>query len=260
MFRDITTLLKDPQGFKETIDLLHKRYANKKIDKVIGIESRGFIFGAPLAYLLGCGFVPIRKRGKLPAECASEEYTLEYGKDKIEVHKDAISNGDRILIVDDLIATAGTAMPQSSSEKPAKEAGRRKPPMTAAPTLPYRPRDPQRYRPGIGLVGCGGITPWHLTAYRGAGYEVLDLITFFTITGGKVVRAWSVQRGTKAAQAAGKVHTQMEKGFIKAEVLNFEQLVEVGDWHAARERGILRTEGRDYVMQDGDVCLFRFSP
>ena len=109
MFRDITTLLKDPQGFKETIDLLHKRYANKKIDKVIGIESRGFIFGAPLAYLLGCGFVPIRKRGKLPAECASEEYTLEYGKDKIEVHKDAISNGDRILIVDDLIATAGTA-------------------------------------------------------------------------------------------------------------------------------------------------------
>ena len=109
MFRDITTLLKDPQGFKETIDLLYKRYAGKKIDKVIGIESRGFIFGAPLAYLLGCGFVPIRKQGKLPAECESEEYTLEYGKDKIEVHKDAISKGDKILIVDDLIATAGTA-------------------------------------------------------------------------------------------------------------------------------------------------------
>ncbi len=109
MFRDITTLLKDAQGFKETIDLLHKRYAGKKIDKVIGIESRGFIFGAPLAYLLGCGFVPIRKPGKLPAECESEEYTLEYGKDKIEVHKDAISKGDKILIVDDLIATAGTA-------------------------------------------------------------------------------------------------------------------------------------------------------
>ena len=93
-----------------------------------------------------------------------------------------------------------------------------------------------------------------------AGYEVLDLITFFTITGGKVVRAWAIQRGTKVAQAAGKVHTQMEKGFIKAEVLSYEQLVEVGDWHAARDRGILRTEGRDYVVQDGDVCLFRFSP
>lgn len=109
MFRDITTLLKDPQGFKQTIDLLYDRYKDKKIDKVIGIESRGFIFGAPLAYLLGCGFVPIRKPGKLPAECEAEEYTLEYGKDKIEVHKDAIQKGDRILIVDDLIATAGTA-------------------------------------------------------------------------------------------------------------------------------------------------------
>jgi adenine phosphoribosyltransferase len=109
MFKDITTLLKDPQGFKETIDLLHKRYAKKKIDKVIGIESRGFIFGAPLAYLLGCGFVPVRKPGKLPAECETEEYTLEYGKDKIEIHKDAITKGDKVLIVDDLIATAGTA-------------------------------------------------------------------------------------------------------------------------------------------------------
>lgn len=109
MFRDITTLLKDAEGFKETIDLLYNRYKDKKIDKVIGIESRGFIFGAPLAYLLGCGFVPIRKPGKLPAEIESEEYTLEYGKDKIEVHKDAINKGDKILIVDDLIATAGTA-------------------------------------------------------------------------------------------------------------------------------------------------------
>ena len=109
MFRDITTLLKDGQGFKETIDLLYERYKDKKIDKVIGIESRGFIFGAPLAYLLGCGFIPIRKPGKLPAECESEEYTLEYGKDKIEIHKDAIKKGERILIVDDLIATAGTA-------------------------------------------------------------------------------------------------------------------------------------------------------
>ncbi len=109
MFRDITTLLKDAQGFKETIDLLYERYKDKKIDKVVGIESRGFIFGAPVAYLLHAGFVPVRKPGKLPAECESEEYTLEYGKDKIEIHKDAISKGDRVLIVDDLIATAGTA-------------------------------------------------------------------------------------------------------------------------------------------------------
>jgi adenine phosphoribosyltransferase len=109
MFRDITTLLKDAQGFKETIDLLYDRYKDKKIDKVIGIESRGFIFGAPLAYLLGCGFVPVRKPGKLPADCESEEYVLEYGKDKIEIHKDAIKKGERVLIVDDLIATAGTA-------------------------------------------------------------------------------------------------------------------------------------------------------
>ena len=109
MFRDITTLLKDAQGFKETIDLLYDRYKDKKIDKVIGIESRGFIFGAPLAYLLGCGFVPVRKPGKLPAECESEEYALEYGKDRIEIHKDAIKKGEKILIVDDLIATAGTA-------------------------------------------------------------------------------------------------------------------------------------------------------
>ena len=120
MFRDITTLLKDPEGFKETIDLLHKRYKDKKIDKVIGIESRGFIFGAPLAYLLNCGFVPIRKPGKLPAECESEEYTLEYGKDKIEIHKDSIEKGDRVLIVDDLIATAGTA---SAAKKLVKKLG-----------------------------------------------------------------------------------------------------------------------------------------
>ena len=109
MFRDITTLLKDGQGFKGTIDLLYERYKDKKIDKVVGIESRGFIFGAPLAYLLKTGFVPVRKPGKLPAECESEEYNLEYGKDKIEIHKDSINKDDRVLIVDDLIATAGTA-------------------------------------------------------------------------------------------------------------------------------------------------------
>lgn len=109
MFRDITTLLNDPLGFRETIDLLHDRYSDKEIDTIVGIESRGFIVGAPLAYLLGCGFVPIRKPGKLPADVISEEYTLEYGTDKIEIHKDAINKGDRIVIVDDLLATGGTA-------------------------------------------------------------------------------------------------------------------------------------------------------
>jgi adenine phosphoribosyltransferase len=108
MFRDITTLLKNPDGVKETVDLLYNRYADMKIDKVIGIESRGFILAAPLAYRLGCGFVPVRKPGKLPAECESEEYSLEYGKDKIEIHKDAINKGDKVLIVDDLLATGGT--------------------------------------------------------------------------------------------------------------------------------------------------------
>jgi adenine phosphoribosyltransferase len=108
MFRDITTLLKSPEGLKETVDLLYKRYAGKKIDVVVGIESRGFIIGAPLAYLLGCGFVPVRKPGKLPGACESEEYALEYGTDKIEIHKDAINKGDRVLIVDDLLATGGT--------------------------------------------------------------------------------------------------------------------------------------------------------
>ena len=108
MFRDITTLLKNPVGFRETIDLFYKRYKDLDIDIVVGIESRGFILGAPLAYLLGCGFVPIRKPGKLPAECESEEYSLEYGIDKVEIHKDAILNGQKVLIVDDLLATGGT--------------------------------------------------------------------------------------------------------------------------------------------------------
>lgn len=109
MFRDITTLLGDLMDFRETIDLLYKRYKDKKIDKVIGIESLGFIFGAPLAYLLGCVFVPVCKPGMLPVECESEEYTLEYGLDKIEIHRDAIDKKDKLLIVDDLIATANAA-------------------------------------------------------------------------------------------------------------------------------------------------------
>ena len=108
IFRDVTTLVKDPDGLKETIDLFYERYKDKKIDKVVGIESRGFIFGAPLAYMLGCGFILVRKPGKLPAECVSEEYTLEYGTDKIEIHKDSIQKGDRVLLTDDLLATGGT--------------------------------------------------------------------------------------------------------------------------------------------------------
>jgi GTP-binding protein YchF len=118
----------------------------------------------------------------------------------------------------------------------------------------WPPDEAAAYRADVGLEYSG------LEALAQAGYTVLDLITFFTITGGREVRAWATQRGTKAPQAAGKVHSQMERGFIRAEVVSFEQLVEAGNWHAARERGILRTEGRDYEFEDGDVCLFRFSP
>ncbi|MGA1840143.1 MAG: adenine phosphoribosyltransferase [bacterium] len=110
MFRDITTLLKDSEGFNLTIDILVERYKDMKIDIVAGIESRGFITGSILAHRLGVGFVPIRKPGKLPAQTVSEEYELEYGKDKIEVHTDAIQKGDQVLLVDDLIATGGTAL------------------------------------------------------------------------------------------------------------------------------------------------------
>jgi len=109
MFRDITTLLKDPVGFKITISELVKRYSSTKIDKVVGIEARGFIIGAALAYQLGLGFVPIRKKGKLPAETIGHNYDLEYGTDRIEMHVDAISKGENVLLVDDLIATGGTA-------------------------------------------------------------------------------------------------------------------------------------------------------
>jgi len=110
MFRDITTLLKDSAGFNNTIELFIERYKGMTIDIVAGIESRGFITGAILAHRLNVGFVPIRKPGKLPAETVFEEYELEYGKDKIEVHTDAIKTGDQVLLVDDLIATGGTAL------------------------------------------------------------------------------------------------------------------------------------------------------
>lgn len=108
-FRDITTLLKDPVGFRVTIDELSGRYQDVKIDKIAGIEARGFIFGAALAYALGKGFVPIRKKGKLPAETIGHDYELEYGSDRIEIHTDAIERGETVLLVDDLIATGGTA-------------------------------------------------------------------------------------------------------------------------------------------------------
>lgn len=110
MFRDITTLLQDAPTFNHTIELLLDRYKDKQIDVIAGIESRGFIIGSILAHRLDRGFVPIRKKGKLPAETESEEYELEYGKDVVEIHKDAVNKGDKVLVVDDLIATGGTSL------------------------------------------------------------------------------------------------------------------------------------------------------
>ena len=109
LFYDITTLLKDPGGFRSTIDGLKDHYRETQVDVVLGIEARGFIFAPALAYALGAGFVPVRKPKKLPAECASITYALEYGTDTLEMHKDAIGQGQRVLIVDDLLATGGTA-------------------------------------------------------------------------------------------------------------------------------------------------------
>ena len=109
MFRDITTLLKDREGLKKCADALYSFSKDLKIDKVVGIDSRGFIFGGTLAYMLGAGFVVVRKPGKLPAETLSQSYSLEYGEDTLEIHKDAILPGERILVHDDLLATGGTA-------------------------------------------------------------------------------------------------------------------------------------------------------
>lgn len=108
-FRDITTLLADPVGFRKAVDELVQRYAGVTIDKVAGIESRGFILGGAIAHQLSTGFIPIRKPGKLPHETIGEDYELEYGTDRLEVHVDAIADGDLVLLVDDLIATGGTA-------------------------------------------------------------------------------------------------------------------------------------------------------
>ena len=108
VFRDITTLLRDGKAFATAVDLFYERYKNERIGKVVSVESRGFIFGAVLAHKLGAGFVPIRKPGKLPAETIRERYQLEYGMDAMEIHKDAIAAGERVLMHDDLLATGGT--------------------------------------------------------------------------------------------------------------------------------------------------------
>jgi adenine phosphoribosyltransferase len=109
LFYDITTLLKDKLGFATLIDALSENYIGKEIDLILGMEARGFIFGPALAYRLNAGFVPVRKPGKLPAETAKVSYDLEYGSNSLEIHKDAIQKGERVLIVDDLLATGGTA-------------------------------------------------------------------------------------------------------------------------------------------------------
>lgn len=109
VFRDLTTLMKDPDALKESCDILYERYKDQKIDKIVGIDARGFVFGAVLAYKLGIGFIPVRKKGKLPADCFEESYSLEYGEDILEIHRDGLGDGERVVIVDDLIATGGTA-------------------------------------------------------------------------------------------------------------------------------------------------------
>lgn len=110
LFRDITPLLKDKQGFRAAIDLFVERFRDRKIDYVVGVEARGYMLGAPLAYAIGAGFVPVRKPGKLPYSKLSESYALEYGTNSLEIHEDALNHADRVVIVDDLLATGGTAL------------------------------------------------------------------------------------------------------------------------------------------------------
>ena len=109
IFRDLTTLMKNPEALRKSCDILFERYKDKNIDKVIGIDARGFVFGAVLAYKLGVGFIPVRKKGKLPADTIEESYSLEYGSGTLEMHRDSLEPGDKVVIVDDLIATGGTA-------------------------------------------------------------------------------------------------------------------------------------------------------
>ena len=108
IFRDITTLVQDPIAHREISTIFHNRYAGENIDKVVGIDARGFLFGSVLAYKLDVGFIPIRKKGKLPYKTIGESYTLEYGEETVEIHEDALSNGERVVIIDDLMATGGT--------------------------------------------------------------------------------------------------------------------------------------------------------
>lgn len=108
IFRDITTLLQDPKAHREVCAIFYDRYANQQIDKIVGIDARGFLFGSVLAYKLDIGFVPIRKKGKLPYKTISESYSLEYGEETVEIHEDALNKNERVVIVDDLMATGGT--------------------------------------------------------------------------------------------------------------------------------------------------------
>lgn len=108
IFKDITTLLKDKKALKESVDILAKQYAKSKVKYVVAVESRGFIFGTVLAYKLGAGFIPVRKKGKLPAKTRAVTYDLEYGTDTLEIHEDALKKGDKVVIIDDLLATGGT--------------------------------------------------------------------------------------------------------------------------------------------------------
>jgi len=108
-FRDITPVLQDPRLFAAVIDALAERYRPMDISKIVAMESRGFVFAAPLAFAIGAGFVPLRKRGKLPYRTISESFSLEYGKDELEMHEDAVEPGERVIVIDDLLATGGTA-------------------------------------------------------------------------------------------------------------------------------------------------------
>lgn len=109
-FKDITTLLSDGPAFAQVVDTFAERYADRKLDAIVGVESRGFIFSAPLAYKLGIGLIPIRKHGKLPAATHTIEYDLEYGSNKLQIHEDALGNGQRVVVIDDLLATGGTVV------------------------------------------------------------------------------------------------------------------------------------------------------
>jgi len=108
IFRDLTTLMQNPEAYRNACDVFYNRYKNMHIDKIVGIDARGFVFGAVLAYQLNVGFVPVRKKGKLPHHTVSAQYTLEYGKNTVEMHADAIATGEKVVIIDDLIATGGT--------------------------------------------------------------------------------------------------------------------------------------------------------